>query len=113
MHDNIKKYKSGDYIVEISMKNFGVSGLYVKAKGNLDFETAIEYGTTIKDAIDDIEELILDFEEISYVSSVGLRILLELYKQMKEQGSMKLKNVSDEIMNLFQMTGFNKFLTVE
>ena len=99
--------------MEIGMKNFGVAGLYVKAKGNLDFETAIEYGTTVKDAIDDIEELILDFAEIDYVSSVGLRVILELYKQMKEQGSMKLKNVSDEIMNLFQMTGFSKFLTIE
>ena len=95
------------------MKEFGVAGLYVKAKGNLDFETAIEYGTTVKDAIDDIEELVLDFADITYVSSVGLRIILELYKQMKVQGSMKLKNVSDEILNLFQMTGFNKFLTVE
>ena len=99
--------------MEISMKEFGVAGLYVKAKGNLDFETAIEYGTTVKDAIDDIEELVLDFADITYVSSVGLRIILELYKQMKVQGSMKLKNVSDEILNLFQMTGFNKFLTVE
>ena len=95
------------------MKKFGVAGLYVKAKGNLDFETAIEYGTTVKDEIDDIEELILDFAEITYVSSVGLRVILELYKQMKVQGSMKLRNVSDEILNLFQMTGFNKFLTVE
>lgn len=99
--------------MEISMKKFGVAGLYVKAKGNLDFETAIEYGTTVKDEIDDVEELILDFAEIDYVSSVGLRIILELYKQMKEQGSMKLRNVSDEIMNLFQMTGFSKFLTIE
>lgn len=99
--------------MEITLKKFGVAGLYVKAKGNLDFETAIEYGTTVKDELDDIEELILDFAEIDYVSSVGLRIILELYKQMKEQGSMKLKNVSDEIMNLFQMTGFNKFLTIE
>ena len=99
--------------MEITLKNFGIAGLYVKAKGNLDFETAIEYGTTVKDAIDDIEELILDFAEIDYVSSVGLRVILELYKQMKQQGSMKLKNVSSEIMNLFQMTGFSKFLTVE
>lgn len=99
--------------MEINLKKFGVAGLYVKAKGNLDFETAIEYGTTVKDELDDVEELILDFEDIDYVSSVGLRIILELYKQMKEQGSMKLRNVSNEIMNLFQMTGFSKFLTIE
>lgn len=99
--------------MEISMKKFGIAGLYVKAKGSLDFETAIEYGTTIKDELDDIEELILDFAEIDYVSSVGLRIILELYKQMKEQGSMKLKNVSNEVINLFTMTGFIKFLTIE
>ena len=99
--------------MEISMKNFGVAGLYVKATGNLDFETAIEYGTTVKDAIDDIDELVLDFENISYVSSVGLRIILELYKEMKTKGSMRLKNVSEDIMNLFIMTGFNKFLTIE
>ena len=99
--------------MEISFKNFGVAGLYVKASGRLDLDGAVEYGTTVKDAIDDIDELVLDFEGITFISSFGLKVLLELYKQMKMQGSMKVVNASDSILNSFKMVGFDKFLVIE
>ena len=98
--------------MDINFKSFGIAGLYVKASGRLDLDGAVEYGTSIKDAIDDISELVLDFSEITFISSFGLKVLLELYKQMKTQGTMKVVNVPDTILNSFKMVGFDKFLIV-
>lgn len=104
------------FIVEIEMKRFGINELYVKAAGRLDLDNAVEYGTKIKEYIEDeedITELVLDFDGISFISSFGLKVLLELHKQMMGQGVMKLKNVSETIMKSFKMVGFDKFLVIE
>lgn len=98
--------------MEISLKKINDSGLYVKASGKLDIDTSAEYGMKIKDELDDIKELILDFGEITYVASIGLRVLLELYQQMSKQGSIKLINVQEPVLNVLKMTGFNKFLSI-
>lgn len=91
--------------------------LIVKAEGRIDTTTAVEYGTTINDLMDDsdeeIKELILDFANIDYVSSIGLRIILELQKRMNNQGSMKLINVAPSVNDVFKMTGFTNILTIE
>ena len=87
--------------------------LYVKGKGKIDLETAVEYGTGITDVLDDIELLVLDFEEITYISSIGLRVLLELHQRMQKQGAMHLTNVQDAVLNVFKMTGFDKFLSIK
>ena len=88
--------------------------LYVSAKGKIDIETAVEYGTKITDAVDDgeIKDLVLDFSDITYISSMGLRIILELHQKMSNLGSMKLVGVCEEVLNIFKMTGFNKFLNI-
>ena len=104
--------------MEIDIKNIGLNGLSVRASGRLDLDTAVEYGTTIKNAIEDanetINEVVLDFGEITFISSFGLKIILELFKQMQEQGGvLKLQNVSEAIQNSFKMVGFDKFLVIE
>ena len=101
--------------MDINIKHNGISGLFVSASGRLDLDSAVEYGTKIKDAVEDsdepIKELVLDFGQISFISSFGLKIVLELYKQMNaQQGVLKLKNVSEQIKNSFKMVGFNQFL---
>ena len=83
-----------------------LNGLLVMASGRLDIDNAVEYGTKIKDTIEDsdetITEVILDFAEITFISSFGLRIILELYKQLKTQdGTLKLRNVSEQIKNSY------------
>ena len=95
-----------------------LNGLLVMASGRLDIDNAVEYGTKIKDTIEDsdetITEVILDFAEITFISSFGLRIILELYKQLKTQdGTLKLRNVSEQIKNSFKLVGFDKFLVFE
>ena len=102
--------------MEIELKPFGVSGLYVKATGRMDLDNAVEYGTKIKETIEDsdgIDELILDFAGIYFISSFGLKVVLELHKEMATHGSMKLRNVSETILKSFQMVGFDKFLVIE
>ncbi|MBR6099518.1 STAS domain-containing protein [bacterium] len=104
--------------MEITLKGTGIDGLYVKAAGRLDLDNAVEYGAKIKDFIEDSVEVItnvtLDFTEITFISSFGLKVILELYKQLKAQeGSLKLKNVSEQLMNSFKMVGFDKFLLFE
>ena len=98
--------------MEISLKKMNESGLYVKASGKLDIDNSAEYGMKIKDALDDINELILDFSDITYIASIGLRVLLELYQQMSKQGTIKLINVQEPVLNVLNMTGFNKFLSI-
>lgn len=104
--------------MDISIKSNGFDILYVQASGRLDLDSAVDYGTKVKDTIEDsntvITEVILDFSQIVFISSFGLKIVLELYKFMKERdGVLKLKSVSESLMNSFRMVGFDKFLVFE
>ena len=104
--------------MEVILRKTNLNDLYVTASGRLDLDNAVEYGTKIKDFIEDSDDVItnvtLDFAEITFISSFGLKVILELYKQLKEQqGTIKLKNVSEQAMNSFKMVGFDKFLLFE
>lgn len=102
--------------MEITARSIG-NKLVVKAVGRIDTSTAAEYGTTISDFLDDskeeINELVLDYSGIDYISSIGLRVMLELQKRMSNQGSMRLINVLPSVMDVFNMTGFANILTIE
>lgn len=80
--------------------------------GRLDTTTAPELENEIGD-LDGVEELIFDMEKLEYISSAGLRVILKAQKIMNEKGSMKLKNVGDSIMEVFEITGFSDILTIE
>lgn len=80
--------------------------------GRLDTTTAPELENEIGD-LDGVEELIFDMEKLEYISSAGLRVILKAQKIMNEKGSMKLKNVGESIMEVFEITGFSDFLTIE
>ncbi|MBQ3642600.1 STAS domain-containing protein [bacterium] len=102
--------------VSISYKN--VFTMVAKAAGKINLETAVEYGTAIKDAIfdydEDIRELILDFSEITFISSIGLKVVLEIYKDIEEKGGVvKVSGASEEVKNAFCMVGFDKFIAFE
>ena len=104
--------------MDIKFRKIGLDGLYVKGTGRLDLDNAVEYGSRIKNFIEDSEDAItevtLDFSEIEFISSFGLKVILELYKQLKEQnGVLKLNSVSEQLMSSFKMVGFDKFLLFE
>lgn len=87
--------------------------LVLALEGRLDTVTAPELETALKDALEGVEELILDFEKLDYISSAGLRVLLVAQKTMSQQGSMKIRNVNEIIREVFDVTGFSDFLTIE
>ena len=80
--------------MDINIKANGLNTLYVQAAGRLDLDTAVDYGTKVKDTIEDsddvITEVVLDFSQITFISSFGLKIILELYKLLKAQNGVIL-----------------------
>lgn len=95
------------------IKNRDGKKLDVKLTGKLDTKTSPELTDALKDELDDVEELNFDFSELIYISSSGLRVILSTYKIMNKQGSMKIVNVQDIVMEVFNATGLNKILTIE
>lgn len=87
--------------------------LNIALEGRLDTTTAPELENVLKDSLDGVTELILDFEKLEYISSAGLRVLLSSQKVMNKQGTMKLIHVRDEVREIFEVTGFLDILTVE
>ena len=81
--------------------------------GRLDTSTAPKLEEKVKTSIEGTENLILDFTELEYISSAGLRVLLSTLKMMKNQGSMKIINVNETVKEIFEITGFSDILTVE
>ena len=87
--------------------------LTVALEGRLDTTTAPQLEAELKESIGSVTELVLDFENLEYISSAGLRVLLSAQKVMSKQGSMKLIHVSDLIREIFEVTGFVDILTIE
>ena len=87
--------------------------LTIALTGRLDTNTAPKLEAELKESISGIEELILDFTALEYLSSAGLRVLLAAQKIMNRQGRMVVRNVNEMIMDVFEVTGFYDILTIE
>ena len=85
----------------------------VTLEGRLDTVTAPDLEKELKGSLDDVTELVMNFEKLDYISSAGLRVLLSAQKVMARQGGMKVINVNDSIMEIFEVTGFSDILTIE
>lgn len=94
-------------------KKVNGSELSVALTGRLDTTTAPELESALKESMEGIKALILDFAGLEYLSSAGLRVLLAAQKTMNKQGSMVIRNVNDTIQEVFEITGFADILTVE
>lgn len=86
--------------------------LVVALEGRLDTTTAPELEKAIKDDLASVDELVFDFANLEYISSAGLRVLLSAQKIMSRKGNMKVVNVNETIMEIFEVTGFNDILTI-
>lgn len=86
--------------------------LTVFVSGRIDTVTAPQLSDYMKTELAGVEELILDLQEVEYVSSAGLRVILFAQKMMNSQGSMKVANVNNDIMETFELTGFTDILTI-
>ena len=87
--------------------------LILEITGRLDTITAPTLDKTINDHFDEFESLILDLKNLEYISSAGLRVLLSAQKKMQQKGAMKVINVCEEVMDVFEMTGFADILNIE
>ena len=85
----------------------------IEIVGRLDTITAPALDKTINEDIGDTKNLILDAKGMEYISSAGLRVLLSAQKKMQKIGSMKVVNVCEEVMGVFEMTGFADILVIE
>lgn len=85
----------------------------LKLEGRLDTTTAPELEKTINDEGDALKNLVLDFKAVNYISSAGLRVLLTAQKKMSKQGGMELVNVSEDVMDILEMTGFADILVIK
>ena len=99
-------------MLNIDMNSEGEK-LTVKLAGRLDTTTSPELESELGKSLDGIKELEFDFSDLEYLSSAGLRVLLNAQKTMNQQGEMKLTGVSDTIKEIFEVTGFSDILTVE
>ena len=85
----------------------------LKIDGRLDTTTAPELEKAINGEGEALKNLVLDFGGVNYISSAGLRVILTAQKKMNVQGSMELINVSEEVMDIFEMTGFAEILVIK
>lgn len=88
--------------------------LNVAIEGSVDIKTAPKLSEALAGEIDDVMEVIFDLKETEYFSSAGLRVILGVYQDLDDKdGSMVLKNVNDDLMEILEMTGFTDFLEIE
>ena len=85
----------------------------VEIIGRLDTITAPALDKTVSEDISAQENLVLDLKGLEYISSAGLRVLLSAQKKMQKAGSMKVRNVCTEVMDVLEMTGFADILVIE
>ncbi len=94
-------------------KDSNGADLTVTLEGRLDTTTAPDLEEVFKSSLEGVTALNIDMASLEYISSAGLRVLLSAQKTMNKQGNMVVKNVSKEIMEIFEVTGFSDILTIQ
>ena len=94
-------------------KNLNGTELTVAVVGRLDTSTAPDVEEVLKESFEGITKLILDFEGLEYLSSAGLRVILQAQKTMNKQGEMVVRNVNETVTEIFEVTGFYDILNIE
>ncbi|MBQ4482932.1 MAG: STAS domain-containing protein [Lachnospiraceae bacterium] len=88
--------------------------IILKVSGEIDGSNVLDFEHTLKHAAERTDRLVLDLENLEYVSSAGLRAFLIIQKEMKkEDHTMTIKHVNEEVMGIFMVTGFVKLLNIE
>jgi anti-sigma B factor antagonist len=82
-------------------------------EGRIDTSTAKEFGAAVDSVLDEADTLTLDFKDLDYISSAGLRVVLSAYKVMVRKGGLKVKNLQDLVRDVFEATGFAETMDIE
>ena len=95
-------------------KEYNEKELTLFINGHIDTVTSKELEKEINDEFGNFDSLIIDFTDLAYISSAGLRVLIATQKKLKPEGiPFVIKNVTDEVSEIFRMSGFNKLLKIE
>ncbi len=94
-------------------KNVGGGDVTINLGGRLDTATSPELEAVLDEVLPQAKNLVFDLKDLEFISSSGLRLILRAQKTMNSQGSMRLVNVCDAVMEIFDITGFMDFLVVE
>ncbi len=97
----------------IITKTLDQGTLRMALEGRLDTTSSPELEEELNSSLDGVTGLVFDFSRLDYLSSAGLRVILSAHKRMSRQGFMKLCNVNDTVREIFEITGFSDFLTIE
>ncbi len=95
------------------MRTLKEDELTVKIFGRLETVTAPKLEEGLKDSLQGVKTLIMDLEDLEYISSAGLRVLFSAQKTMNKQGRMIVRNVNEDVMEVFEVTGSVDVLTIE
>ena len=87
--------------------------LTITLEGRLDTSTAPELEAELGASLDGVTDLTLDLDQLLYLSSAGLRVILGAQKRMNKQGTMTVVHVADAIMEVFEITGFVDILNIQ
>ena len=87
--------------------------LTVSLDGRLDTATSPDFEAELKSNLDGVKNLVFDFEKLEYISSAGLRVMLSAQKIMNKQGEMSIKNASDDVLEVFEITGFIDIINIQ
>ena len=89
------------------------SALTLQLDGRLDTTTSPQLEAELSASLDGVKQLTLDLQQLAYLSSAGLRVILGAQKRMNKQGQMVVRHVNETIMEVFEVTGFVDILTIE
>ena len=89
------------------------SALTLQLEGRLDTTTSPQLEAELSASLDGVKQLTLDLQQLAYLSSAGLRVILGAQKRMNKQGQMVVRHVNETIMEVFEVTGFVDILTIE
>ena len=84
----------------------------VSVSGRIDTSTAPELLEYLNGVMPEAEELVLDLQDVEYITSAGLRVILFAQKNMNSHGSMTVAHPNDDIMETFELTGFTDVLNI-
>ena len=95
------------------IKTLNGTALTVAVEGRLDTVTAPEFEKDLSNSLSGVTDLTIDFANLEYISSAGLRALMAVCKLMRGQGGMKIKNTNEIVKEVFEVTGFSNILPIE
>ncbi len=86
---------------------------YVSLEGELNTVTAKDFRSEVEGFIDEVTDFTIDMKDLVYITSAGLRVLLYIEQTMEDQGELRVLNVCEDVMDVFEVSGFTEVLNIE